>query len=180
MIYATTTHTNTFFSDLKLLLNQWSIFRFVPCLVFLAQSFSFNSVYALNLTTLHCKSLAVFKQPLACVCIRAVVSSTRENHTMSRRRASGLIKKEIKVDACYSQLRRCTAICQSQRCDCFGPAVIHCLSKYESEAACRAECAGKRSAASPTAPLPSRSKMCCVTAQRRGAIVQVIVLYSTT
>lgn len=26
-----------------------------------------------------------------------------------------------------------TAICQSQRCDCFGPTVIHCLSKYKSE-----------------------------------------------
>lgn len=66
---------------------------------------------------------------------------------MSRRRASSLIKEEIKVDACYSQLRRGAAICQSQRRDCFGPAVIHCLSKYESEAACRAERAGGESAA---------------------------------
>lgn len=81
---------------------------------------------------------------------------------MSRRRASGLIKEEIKVDACYSQLRRGTAICQSQRCDCFGPAVIHCLSKYESEAACRTERAGRRSAVSPIMadrePAPPRSE----------------------
>lgn len=52
---------------------------------------------------------------------------------MSKRCASNLIKKEIKVDVCYFQLRHSTAICQSQRCDCFGPTVIQCLSKYKSE-----------------------------------------------
>ena len=40
-----------------------------------------------------------------------------------------LIKKEIKVDVCYFQLRRSTAICQSQPSDCFGPTVIQVLSK---------------------------------------------------
>lgn len=52
---------------------------------------------------------------------------------MSKRRASNLIKKEIRVDVCYFQLRHSTAICQSQRRDCFRPTVIHCLSKYKSE-----------------------------------------------
>lgn len=122
-----------------------------------AQSFSFNSVHALNLTALHYKYswlLAVFKHPHpASVSVQFHKREReRENRAMSRRRASGLIKKEIKVDACYSQLCRSTAICQSQRCDCFGPAVIHCLSKCESEAACRAERAGRRSAASPIEP----------------------------
>lgn len=60
----------------------------------------------------------------------AVVTTLRANHMMSKRRASNLIKKEIKVDVCYFQLRHSTAICQSQRCDCFGPTVIRCLSKY--------------------------------------------------
>lgn len=64
-----------------------------------------------------------------CVCISAVVSALRVNRMMSKRRASNLIKKKIKVDVCYFQLRHSTAICQSQRCDCFGPTVIHCLSK---------------------------------------------------
>lgn len=65
-----------------------------------------------------------------CVSVCAVVSALRVNRMMSKRRASNLIKKEIKVDVCYFQLRHSTAICQSQRCDCFGPTVIHCLSKY--------------------------------------------------
>ncbi len=67
------------------------------------------------------------------LCVCAVVSALRVNRMMSKRRASNLIKKEIKVDVCYFQLRHSTAICQSQRCDCFGPTVIHCLSKYQSE-----------------------------------------------
>lgn len=65
-----------------------------------------------------------------CVRVCAVVSAWRVNRMMSKRRASNLIKKEIKVDVCYFQLRHSAAICQSQRCDCFGPTVIHCLSKY--------------------------------------------------
>lgn len=65
-----------------------------------------------------------------CVCVCAVVSTLRVYCMMSKRPASNLIKKEIKVDVCYFQLRCSTAICQSQRCDCFGPTVIHCLSKY--------------------------------------------------
>lgn len=65
-----------------------------------------------------------------CACVCTVVSTLKVYCMMSERRASNLIKKEIKVDVCYFQLRCSTAICQSQRCDCFGPTVIHCLSKY--------------------------------------------------
>lgn len=69
-----------------------------------------------------------------CLCARVrvctVVSTLRVYCMMSKRHASNLIKKEIKVDVCYFQLHCSTAICQSQRCDCFGPTVIHCLSKY--------------------------------------------------
>lgn len=71
-----------------------------------------------------------FNMPvLRIVCVCVVVTALRVNR-MSKRRASNLIKKEIKVDVCYFQLHHSTAICQSQRCDCFGPTVIHCLSKY--------------------------------------------------